>query len=212
MTIAGHDHLAGMAGAGVGRDELANSVGTAETIVARIPAPPDMARAVDQRVAVTVYPGAEDWAALVSAARAGIVVTAAAKKLGHSPPELDALAEGADPHEGDLSETVERLAHQERAELPDGPPGAVWAGLLEALVARTAEACERLVAVTGPARRLVVFGGGSVSRPWLAAKQSRLPLPVIASPVRSPVARGAAIQAGVAAGWWAEPSPTPSGP
>ncbi|MDQ3897544.1 MAG: FGGY family carbohydrate kinase, partial [Actinomycetota bacterium] len=51
VTIAGHDHLAGMAGAAVGRGSVANSVGTAETLVARSATLPDIGAALDARAA-----------------------------------------------------------------------------------------------------------------------------------------------------------------
>ena len=166
VTIAGHDHLAGMVGAGVALGEVANSVGTAETLVGRMVAPPDMATAAANRVAVTVYPGGEEWAVLVGAARAGLVVDAEAAARGRSPAELDAAG------------------------------GQDWADVLAGLTARTVEAYDRLTSVLGPPARVVVFGGGSASAPWLAAKQGALPVPVVASPVRSAAARGAAVLAG----------------
>lgn len=201
VTIAGHDHLAGMAGAGVRAGEAANSVGTAETIVARTPALPDVAAALREGVRVTVYPGGREWAALFGAARAGLVLEAAAGAFGRSVAELDRLATGAEAvHVG--SEVLDALAHGRPAPLPDAPPGAVWAGLLHALTARTAEGYARLTRITGPCERLVVFGGGCASEPWLRAKAASLPVPVVRSPVGAAVARGAALSAGVAAGWW----------
>jgi xylulokinase len=181
VTIAGHDHLAGMAGAGVGPDDLANSVGTAETIVGRSPALPDMEAARNHRLAVSVYPGGTDWAVLVSAARAGQVIEAKAAERGMTPAELDAKC---DPE---------------------------WAGVLTDLTGRAVEAYERLAAVVGRRERMVVFGGGSASEPWLRAKAQALDIPVVRSAVTSAVARGAAIHAGVAAGWWssADEGPTP---
>ena len=205
VTIAGHDHLAGMVGAGVGHDEVANSVGTAETIVARTPTVPDISAALGLRVAVTVNPGGKEWAALVSAVRAGLVLEGAASALGRSLQELDGLAEGASP--ADVADAVDAFARGERPSLPDVGPGEVWAGLLAALADRTADAYTRLTEVVGPAAGVVVFGGGSASKPWLRAKAERLPVPVRRSTVSSAVARGAALQAGVAAGWW----PTPPG-
>ncbi|HVL28184.1 MAG TPA: FGGY family carbohydrate kinase [Acidimicrobiales bacterium] len=184
VTIAGHDHLAGLAGAGVGASEVANSVGTAETLVARAAALPDVAAAAPLRVAVTVLPGGRQWAALVSAARSGIVIEAAG---------------GAEAV--DAASLVDSLIAGRVVELPDAPAGAVWAGLLAALAARTAHAYRRLEQVVGPARGVVVFGGGSVSRPWLAAKAAALPLPVRRSPVASAVGAGAARGAAMAAGW-----------
>ena len=198
VTIAGHDHLAGMAGGGVQRGYVANSVGTAETLVARSATAPSVARALDVRAAVTLFPGGEEWAALVSTARSGLVLDAAATALGMSPEALDRLAEGAEP--ADVGDAVEA---REAMSLPDGPPGGIWAGLLDALAARTEDGYRRLTQLLGPADGVVVFGGGSVSRPWLEAKAARLDVPVRRSTVASAVARGAALHAGVAAGWWA---------
>ena len=180
VTIAGHDHLAGMAGAGVGPTDLANSVGTAETIVARSASVPDMAAARDNRVAVTVYPGGTEWAAMVSAARAGLVIDAAAAERGRTPADLDAAGD-------------------------DG-----WAGVLDDLTARSVEAWGRLVNVLGPRERVVVFGGGSVSVPWLRAKRAAFDIPVVRAASTSAVARGAAVHAGVAAGWWPSEAAAPA--
>lgn len=214
VTVAGHDHLAGMAGAGVRRGELANSVGTAETIVARSATCPDMQRPAELGVAVTMYPGGEEWACLVSVVRAGIVLTTAAAALGRSLEDLDELAAGVRAAGAlDVEAVLEGLTRGDATSLPDGPPAEVWAALLDGLAGRCHEAVGRLTDVVGRAERLVVFGGGSVSEPWLAAKARRLPFPVEQSVV-SAVARGAAVHAGVAAGWWdnADDAPAPSPP
>jgi xylulokinase len=212
VTVAGHDHLAGMAGAGVRRGELANSVGTAETIVARSATCPDMQRAADLGVAVTVYPGGEEWACLVSVVRAGIVLRTAASALGRSVEELDELATAASAaglRPVDVSGSVDDLTGGDAGSLPHGEPGEVWAGLLDALAERAAEGTGRLTDLVGPAERMTVFGGGSRSEPWLAAKSRRLPFPVQQS-VAGAVARGAAVHAGVAAGWWASAEDAPA--
>jgi sugar (pentulose or hexulose) kinase len=99
-------------------------------------------------VAVTVYPGGREWAALVSAARAGLVLDATAARLGSTPPELDREA------------------------------GAIWLEVLDDLAARTADACARLTALVGARDGIVVFGGGSASEPWLRAKAAHLGLPL----------------------------------
>ena len=179
VTIAGHDHLAGMAGAGAGAAAVANSIGTAEMVVGRTTTAPDMAAAVAGGAAVSVYPGGTDWAVMVSAGRAGPAIDAAAAELGRSPAELDALALAGDT-----------------------AAGRAWAGVLAALTARTVEAYERLAGVVGLRKRMVVFGGGGVSEPWLRGKVAALPVPVVRSTATSAVARGAAVHAGVAAGWW----------
>ena len=197
VTVAGHDHLVGMAGAGVPPGHVANSVGTAETLVARSVTVPPAARASDLRAAVTVFPGGEEWAALVSAARAGIVLETAATILGRPMDELDRLAEDAVP--ADVGDAVDA---REAMSLPDAPPGDICAGLLQELAARTAEGCTRLTELLGRPLGVVGFGGGSVSEPWMAAKAARLEVPLRRSTVASAVARGAAVHAGVTAGWW----------
>ena len=186
VTIAGHDHLAGMAGAGVGADDVANSVGTAEMVAGRSATAPDMAAAVADGAAVSIDPGGNEWAVMVSAARAGPLIDAAAADLGATPAELDALA----------------LAG-------DSAAGRRWTAVLDDLTARTVGAYDRLTAVLGPRERLVVFGGGSISEPWLRAKAAALPVPVVRSAVTSAVTRGAAIHAGVAAGWWPSEAAAP---
>lgn len=187
VTVAGHDHLAGMAGAGAGPDDVANSVGTAETVAGRTATAPDMAAAVANGAAVSVYPGGTEWAVMVSAARSGPRVESAAAELGATPAELDALAQAGDT-----------------------PIGREWARVLDELTARTVDAYDRLTGVVGPRRRVVVFGGGSVSEPWLRAKAAALPAPVVRSTVTSAVARGAAVHAGVAAGWWSSEAGAPA--
>lgn len=183
VTIAGHDHLAAAAGLGARADDLLNSVGTAETVLRRAETAPDVERALALDLAVTVWPGGEAWGVLCSAARSGVVLGELAAELGRSPVELDRLAAAGDG--------------------PPGSPGERWAAALGDLAARTTAAGARVAELLGPHRRLVVFGGGSRSSPWLAAKAAVAGVPVVRSPVAEAAARGAALAAGVAAGWWA---------
>ncbi|MGI8685387.1 MAG: FGGY-family carbohydrate kinase [Acidimicrobiales bacterium] len=220
VTVAGHDHLAGLVGSGAGAGDPGNSVGTTKKMVRRTGVLPDVRAALDRDAAVTVWPDGDGWAVLAGGARAGLVLAAAGAALGGSPADLDALAAGAGTV--GAAEWADALAeavrsgrpHAERLTPPVGPPGAVWNGVLLALAARTWEAAGRVEAVAGPARRLVVFGGGSRSRPWLEAKAAAGHLPVLRSTAGEPVARGAALFAGVAAGWWpstgAAPRPAPT--
>jgi xylulokinase len=220
VTLAGHDHLAGLAGAATAPDDLANSVGTAETVMATFPALPDVGRALALGAAVTVAPGGEAWAAMASGARAGIVLNAAARALGQPPAALDSLVEEAPgPAPGrddglDGARLVRALQEGGPLDLPAVPPGELWGCLLRALSERTWEAAGRLGELAGPRRRLVVFGGGSRSGPWLRAKASLAPfgLTVWRSPTGEAAARGAAVYAGMAAGWWPTPSDAPTPP
>ena len=184
VTIAGHDHLAAAAGLGGGPDDLFNSVGTAETVFRRTDSPPDVDRALALDLAVTLWPGGTSWGIFASAARAGVVLGELAAALGHSPAELDRLA-GA-----------------------GSGAGRQWFAAITDLVDRTVEAGARVAELAGPHRRLVVFGGGSRSALWLAAKAGAAGVPVLRSTVADAAARGAALAAGAAAGWW----PAGSGP
>lgn len=210
VTLAGHDHLAGMAGAGAARHDLVNSVGTAETVVGRSALLPDLDLALSRRAAVTVPPGGEGWAVLCSAARSGLVLDAVAGALGRPLGELDRLAAGTGAV--DAEAVVDAVAAGEPPALPPGSPGEVWNGVLRGLAARTWEAAHRAQEVAGRADRLVVVGGGSRSRPWLEAKAALGPLPVWRCAAPEAVARGAALWAGTAAGWWASPTEAPAAP
>jgi xylulokinase len=191
VTIAGHDHLAAAEGLGVGDEVRCNSVGTAETILGRTTVLPDIERALDLGLAVTVRPGGQGWVVLASAARAGLVLDRLAAELGASPEELDRLAE----------------------EVPVPAAGVAWAGALQTLVDRWVAGAGRVTELLGPAPRLVVYGGGSRSRPWLTLKaRAAAPMPVARVATPDAAARGAALAAGVAAGWWPSMAAAPPAP
>jgi len=210
VTVAGHDHLAGAEGIGARQDDLVNSVGTAEAVLRRCSRLPDMDRALALRLAVTVRPGGRGWVVLAGAARSGLVLATAATALGRSLPTLDALAEHAGT--ADASALLRTIQQGRVPEVPKEPAGAVWNGLLQALARQTVAAAGRLVELGGPARRLIVFGGGSLSRPWLRAKAEASGLPVVHAAEAQAAARGAALFAGVAAGWWPAPATAPTAP
>ncbi|MGI9118977.1 MAG: FGGY family carbohydrate kinase [Acidimicrobiales bacterium] len=239
VTVAGHDHLAAFAGAGVGAGRLGNSVGTAETVVARADRVPDIDRALAAGTAVSLFPAGEAWAVFAGAARAGRVLDDAVVTLGRPLDELDRLAEGVgsvdasrwlasveadqrrrrtgagdgdrdEDGDGDGQDGTEGVLRPPR--LPAGSPGTVWRGVLEALAGRTWEAAQRAMEVTGPASGVVVFGGGSRSRPWLRAKAEACELPVWRSTAGEAAARGAAVSAGVSVGWWPSTAAAPAAP
>lgn len=60
--------------------------------------------------------------------------------------------------------------------------------------------------------RMVVIGGGGRSAPWLRAKAAVAPVPVWRSSAFEAAARGAALCAGVAAGWWPDVDAAPAAP
>jgi xylulokinase len=207
--------------------DLANSVGTAETILRQLERLPDLALAAELRVAVSVRPGGTGWTLMAGAARAGVVLGHAAAALGRSPADLDQLAFGgpsgldrhavegpagddatpparvpAGPDPGAYDALVVALQKDPGAPLPDVGPGVLWRGLLEALCRRTLEASVRLEALSHDPSRVLVFGGGSRSRPWTQLKAGLFPQPVVVPQISEAAGRGAAVFAGVAAGWW----------
>ena len=164
VTIAGHDHLAAAAGLGGGPDDLFNSVGTAETLVRRLDTAPDVDRALELDLAVTVWPGGDAWGVLASATRSGLVIDALTAHLGTEPAALDRLAAAGPPAaapsggpmvdgpmvdgpmvDGPMVDLGQGI------EVPAGPPGAMWTATLQALTRRTAAAAERVTALAGPA-------------------------------------------------------------
>jgi xylulokinase len=242
VTLAGHDHQAGLVGSGAGEGYLGNSVGTAEIVVLPDRPPPDPAlvdRALAARVAVTIMPGGQRWALHASAARSGKVLATIAAAMHSSPRDLDHRAEGR-AAASDVDGLIDAALRGDSLVVPAELAAAVWNGALQGLAARMWEAVDRLAEVvespdpawdgTGgaPSRPaaspgqaeaevpgrptgLVVFGGGSRSRPWLEAKASARPdVAVWRSPATEAVARGAALFAGVAAGWWPTPGDGPT--
>ena len=210
VTLAGHDHLAALSGSGAGTGDFGNSVGTAETVVVRTATLPDVDRALTLRVAVTRPPTGEGWAILAGAARAGTAVQAVADTLGASPADLDGQAAGGPAFDG-----PELLAAALAGDVPvpaGVAPGEIWDGLLTALSERTWQAVGRATDLVGPPLRLVVFGGGAASRPWLEAKAGIGNVPVWRTTTREAAARGAALTAGVAAGWWPSAKDGPGSP
>jgi sugar (pentulose or hexulose) kinase len=188
VTVAGHDHLAAGAGLDASAEDLLNSVGTAETVFRRTDSAPDVERALALDLAVTLWPGGTRWAVLASAARSGAVLGELAACLGHTPAELDRMAESG------------------------AAGGRQWSAALAELTSRTNVAGARVAELVGPHRRLVVFGGGSRSTPWLVAKARVAGVPVLRSTAVEAAARGAALAAGVAAGWWPDPAVGPTPP
>ena len=209
VTIAGHDHLVARAGAGGRPCDLVNSVGTAESVVAGCG---DSARCRRRAGRAGGGVGAARRCRLGVAGRRRPCGPGAERRRGRP----GALGRGAGRHglggrERPRSTTASskrlwttrlwtcRRRPQPRsgtgcsAVLPPGPGtrATVWLRSLPLPALRAAT-------------RLVVCGGGSRSRPWLHAKAVARPgIEVWRSDATEAVVRGAALYAGVAAGWWA---------
>ena len=198
VTIAGHDHLAAAAGLGAGPDDLFNSVGTAETLVRLLHTAPDVDRALELDLAVTVWPGGDAWGVLASTARSGLVIAALTAHLGGEPTSLDRLV-AADrqvilPAGGPMVDLGRGsrcrpgrpppCGRRRRRPSPEGrrpPPNgsAPWPG-------RTAVSWSSAAAAAAP---------------WPGPRSPRWVSRSATSPFTEAAARGAALAAGIAAGW-----------
>jgi xylulokinase len=82
------------------------------------------------------------------------------------------------------------------------PPEVAWAAALEGFAAAVAEAEAFLRDLAGIRGDTLLIGGGLRSRRWIEAKMHRAQWPLSMASEREAVSRGAALLAGVAAGWW----------
>jgi xylulokinase len=206
VTIAGHDHLTAASTVSLDAGDLVNSVGTAETVLRRAEELPDLMRCHASRIAVSISPDDSGWIGFTSATRTGMVRARAAGVLNSDAIELDALAESAPPLEA--AGFLASLGSS-RPQVPRGPIAGLWAGVLHELAGRTLEAAGRMNELFGAPRRLVVLGGGANSPAWLRAKDERFDVPVVRAVTSQAVARGAAIFAGISAGWWRDVAGAP---
>lgn len=208
VTVAGHDHLAARAGCGARDADLVNSVGTAETVNATCRDLPDIGAALAQRVAVTVAPGGAGWAVLASARRAGVIVNAVARAIGATAAALDEALADLPPDPIPLPDgLIDAAVAGSSLDVAGQPTTLIWNRLLTSLSSETWDAVDRLARVVPDAgcraARLVVCGGGSGSAIWLRTKAALRPtMPVLRCRSTEAVVRGAALYAGVAAGWW----------
>lgn len=175
LAVGGHDHLSAAVGAGaVGEGDVLDSSGTAEAFIRAIaPLPRD-------KVAQTVQHGMTvGW---------------------HAVPDRMCLL-GAQWSGRMLGEVVQRLGG-DRAALERGEPeaaGREYRAALDEAARGGAEILERMAAIAGPHRRLVVAGGWAEGEAAQAAKARWLG-PFAMTSATYAGARGAALTAGRAAG------------
>lgn len=216
VTVAGHDHLVAMVGAGaVDEGDVLHSAGTADVFVRTIPAgldAPRIAAAVEAGVTVGWHVLADRWA-LLSGNELDVAIAAVLQLLGvEGEAQRDALTAAA----AELSADGTRL-HLEgvggaspltlRGIAPGTSPAHVWRAALEAGAELSAATLARSDAVGGPRRRIVGTGGGARGAGARAIKEERLG-PIEWSPVQEATARGAALLGAVAAGIGGSPDGT----
>jgi sugar (pentulose or hexulose) kinase len=206
LTVGGHDHLSAAVGAGAaGEGDVLDSCGTAEAFVrASAPLPPDrVAQAVAGGVSVGWH-AAEGRQALLGAQWSGAALQKVLALLGVAPDErgpLEAAAleleKAGPPHLaltgiGDDELTLAGIGG-------DASPAAAYHAALDAVGAGSAAIVERMAAVAGPARRIVVTGGWAAGEAARAVKERHLGPFEVSPEVATGAARGAAVAAGRAA-------------
>jgi sugar (pentulose or hexulose) kinase len=208
VTVAGHDHLTAMVGAGALRDgDVFHSSGTAEVFVRTIP--PDLdgagiAAAVAGGVTVGWHVVPDRWA-LLSGNELSVALAPVLQLLGvdgeAARDELTAAAAALGPNDQALR--LEGVGGADPLTLhgiaPGTSPAHVWRAALAAAAEVSAATLARSDAVAGPHGRIVAAGGGTRGAAARAAKGRWLG-PIEWSPVQEATARGAALLAGVAAG------------
>ena len=217
VTIAGHDHLVGAIGAGAGVADLVDSMGTGEPQLRAVTG--DLPTLTAQQVGplgltVSRWPGSPFAAVLHESLRPGVALGRLTALLGaRSAAELDAEVERAVADDGipaadaGIGELVRALhAEDDGVQLPDAPRHHIWAWTLDHLARLAQEGADRLAAVAGAPRRMLLTGGGAASVPWVRAKRRLASVPVLVPQVSEAGGRGAALFAGVAAGWWTAPA------
>lgn len=210
LAVAGHDHLAAAVGAGAVRDgDVLNSCGTAEALVRSVPSrlPEDVVRdavATGVSVGVHIIP---DRQALLAGSLCGMILQRFLDLLGvpeSGRAELGRLAIAAPPGAGGL---IVRSGANEIATLEgigrDAAPGLVWRAALESVQRETGILLSAIEAVAGATERVVVVGGWSQDPAVRVVKAAMLG-PFEVPEVHEAGARGAALIAGIASGFFAD--------
>jgi sugar (pentulose or hexulose) kinase len=203
LTVAGHDHPCAGVGVGVvAPGDVLDSCGTAEALI-RVAAPPLAPEDVRRCVASGITVGwhlAEGRQALLASLWSGLALREVLEALGADREAIGSEALAARDAIAPLDLELHSL-DRPVLDLPDAPPGVVWRAAIDACEAEMASLLDRMAAITGSHRRVLVTGGWSRDE---AVMQSKRALGAVeAPPVTEAGARGAALIAGVAAGVFA---------
>ena len=209
VTIAGHDHPVGVIGSGGDRTEVIDSMGTGEPLVVSWNASADGGAAhpnwPDQLgdLTVTAWPGTARHMLLWETLRPGLALRNLQRALRADRDDIEFSAIRVDAEPIDLATLVAMQDGAIPADLLALPAEQAWAATLEGYAAASADAETRLRTLSGVTGHTLLIGGGLRSRRWVEAKLRRARHPVAMAEEREAVSRGAALLAGVAAGWWA---------
>ncbi|TQS41046.1 FGGY family carbohydrate kinase [Cryptosporangium phraense] len=202
ISVAGHDHPVAAFGAGaVGRDDLFNSCGTADTLLRAIPR---VVTAAERRLLTSarvevgrhILPGTT----LVNApSRAGLVLKRVLAAVGAADPaDLDAHQDGADATRATVTGSDVEADDVVIGLREGATPIDVWAAAVAANAAYTAELLARIAPVAGPYGRAVAAGGWLRLDSVRTSKSAVLP-GLTVSTIDQPGAFGAAVLAAWAA-------------
>jgi sugar (pentulose or hexulose) kinase len=207
VTVAGHDHVTAMVGAGATADgDVLHSSGTADVFVRSIPGPLPGERIVDavaNGVTVGWHVVPERWA-LLGGNELNVALASVLQLLGiDGQADRDALdAAAAEIAPGERTLRLDGVGDDAPLSLHGIAPGMsrahVWRAALEAGADLSAATLARSDAVGGPRTRIVATGGGARGAATRAVKEERMG-PIEWSSVQEATARGAAVLAGIAA-------------
>lgn len=209
VTVAGHDHPVGVVGAGGRPGMVTDSMGTGEPLIvaweAGRPAP-DVA-GLPGHLTLTGWPGEDTLMLLWEHLRPGLGLGALVELLGRPRAELEREADGRAgrrPFPGGLLLALEdgEAGVEDLPAYARGDPVQAWADALDGYAAEAAVGEAVLRGLTGADRPTLLIGGGVRSPRWVRAKRDRLSHATVVAHEPDAVARGAALLAGVAAGWW----------
>jgi sugar (pentulose or hexulose) kinase len=210
ITIAGHDHQAAAVGAGaIGSGDELDSCGTADALVRTINPGLDeglITRLTDAGVTVGWHALEDRWC-LLGATQGGLVLQRALAMLGidrDGLPSLDGAAMALDAPS--VTASISNGAVLTLTDIQDETaPHHVWRAAVEATTDQVAVIHDAMSALTGPHRKFIVTGGWARSEAVLAVKRRRFGT-LHHLKVTEAGARGAALFAGVAAGFWPSPA------
>ena len=207
LTVAGHDHQVAAYGVGAATDDaLFDSLGTAEALVrtVRPPVSPQQIGALTgQGMSVGWGVGAGRLCVLAGL-WTGLTLHRIAELLGATTGAqrraLGEQARAAPASHPTLRLTSHRDGHLSIGGITDGiTPAIVWRAAVEAMVAESGRLLDRIDALVGPHREVVV-GGGWLHNPALLDAKRRQHPGMRTTTVAEPGAYGAALLAASAAG------------
>lgn len=206
LTVAGHDHQVAAYGVGAATDgALFDSLGTAEALVrmVRPPLAPDDVGALAGQGMSVGWGVVADHLCVLAGLPTGLTLNRIAAMLGATT-SADRRALGEQALAAPRPHPTLRLVDPRDGQfgiigITDGvTPGLLWRTAVDTMVAEAGRVLDRIDALTGPYREVVVAGGWLHNPALLAAKRRQYPAMRTAA-IAEPGAYGAALLAASAA-------------